>query len=128
MTIIPKKSEVTIKRSSLIYVPIWKIGITCKDITYRRVAMAASKTVIVDEIERCSKDFSSLKFWTKWKITNALCQTCGILFVMIISTKIMADTIVKSIMDSKNILLSWFVGRYGFSPLQGSFFYYIFLK
>jgi hypothetical protein len=40
--------------------------------------MAASKTIIVDEIERCSKDFSSLKFWTKWKITNALCQTCGI--------------------------------------------------
>ena len=78
MTIIPKKSEVTIKRSSLIYVPIWKIGFSCKDITYRRVAMAASKTIIVDEIERCSKDFSSLRFWTKWKITNALCQTCGI--------------------------------------------------
>ena len=46
--------------------------------TYRREAMTASKTMIVDEIELCSKDFSSFKFWNKLKVTNALCEICGI--------------------------------------------------
>jgi hypothetical protein len=60
MTIIPKKSNIIIKKSSLIYVPIWTIGIQSKDIIYRRRAMAASNTMIVDEIALCPKDFSSL--------------------------------------------------------------------
>lgn len=33
------------------------MAISCKDITYRRLAMAASKKVIVDEIDPCAKDF-----------------------------------------------------------------------
>jgi hypothetical protein len=78
ITIVPKKSDIVFKKSSLIYVPIWKIDISYQDMTYRREAMAASKTMILDEIKLCPKDFSSLKFWTKWKTTDVLCETCGI--------------------------------------------------
>jgi hypothetical protein len=78
MTIVPKKSDIAIKKSSLIYVPIWAIGIQSKDITYRRRAMAASKTMIVDELAICSKDFSPLKIWSKKKPPVALCETCGV--------------------------------------------------
>ncbi len=78
MTIVPKKSDIVIKKSSLIYVPIWKIDILSHDMAYKRESMASSKTMILDEIKFCSKDFSSLKFWTKCKPTDALCDSCGI--------------------------------------------------
>lgn len=77
MTIIPRKSDIAIKKSSLVYVPIWVISIQSKGVTYRRRAMAASKTMIVDELALCPKDFSSLKILSKKKSSVALCETCG---------------------------------------------------
>jgi hypothetical protein len=50
MTIIPRKSDIVIKKSSLVYVPIWVISIQSKGIIYRRKSIAASKTMIVDEL------------------------------------------------------------------------------
>ena len=76
MTIIPRKSYIVIKKSSLVYVPIWVISIQSKGITYRRRAIAASKTLIVDELALCPKDFSSLKIWGEKKSPVALCETC----------------------------------------------------
>lgn len=78
MTIVPKKSDIAIKKSTLVYVPIWAIGIQAKGMTYRRRAMAASRTMVVDELALCPKDFSSLKIWGKKKPPVALCETCGV--------------------------------------------------
>jgi hypothetical protein len=78
MTIIPKKSDITIKKSILTYVPIWVLEIQSKSITYAKRALAASKTILVDEMSLCPKDFSALKIWGKRKSTRALCETCGI--------------------------------------------------
>ncbi|MDR4491609.1 MAG: restriction endonuclease [Candidatus Nitrosocosmicus sp.] len=77
MTIIPKKSDIIIKKSLLIYVPIWVLAMQSKEITYAKRALAASKTILVDEMALCPKDFSSLKIWGKKKSTHALCETCG---------------------------------------------------
>lgn len=76
MTIIPRKSDIVIKKSSLVYVPIWVISIQSKGIIYRRKAIAASKTMIVVELALVP-DFSSLKIRGKKKSTVALCETCG---------------------------------------------------
>ena len=46
-----------------------------KSITYRKRALAASKTVLVDEMSLCPKDFSSLKIWGKKKSTHGLGST-----------------------------------------------------
>lgn len=78
MTIIPKKSDIVIKKSLLIYVPIWVLEIQSKSITYAKRALAASKTILVDEMSLCPKDFSSLKIWGRKKSTHAVCETCGI--------------------------------------------------
>jgi hypothetical protein len=78
MTIVPKKSDIIIKKSMLIYVPVWVLEIQSKSITYAKKALAASKTILVDEMSLCPKDFSSLKIWGKKKSTHALCKTCGI--------------------------------------------------
>lgn len=78
ITIVPKKSDITIKKSSLVYVPIWFIDILSKSITYKRRALAATKTVIMDELSICPKDFSAVKIWMKKKTVHAFCETCGL--------------------------------------------------
>ena len=78
ITITPKKNDIDFRKLSLIYVPIWRIEIQSKTITYRRRAFAASGTITLDEIAICPKDFSTLKIWTKKKLTHALYDTCGI--------------------------------------------------
>jgi hypothetical protein len=77
MTIIPKHDDIWIKRSSLVYVPKWVINIKSKMVTYKRTAIAASNTTLVDEIALCPKDFSVLKVWVKPRPTYALCKQCG---------------------------------------------------
>lgn len=78
ITIVPRKSDIFLKKSLLVYVPIWTIEIQSKSITYRKRAMASSKTVLVDEMSLCPKDFSTLKIWGKKKNVHAACETCGI--------------------------------------------------
>ena len=51
--ITPRFSEVIINRKSLIYVPKWIITIKAGEHTYNRKALAASNTLIVDEIAFC---------------------------------------------------------------------------
>jgi hypothetical protein len=78
ITIIPKKSDVLIKKSLLVYVPIWDIEIQSKSMIYRKRVMASSKTVLMDEMALCPKDFSTIKIWGKKKNVHAVCETCGI--------------------------------------------------
>lgn len=46
--------------------------------TYAKRALAASKTVLVDEMSLCLKDFSALKIREKKNSTHALCEPCDI--------------------------------------------------
>ncbi len=62
----------------LVYVPIWVVEIQSKSITYRKRAMASSKTILVDEMSLCPKDFSTIKIWGKKKSVHAACEACGI--------------------------------------------------
>jgi hypothetical protein len=78
----PKKKDIVFRKLSLIYVPIWDIGIQSNTIKYRRRAFATSKTITLDEIALCPKDFSTIKIWGKKKSTYALCETCGISLCM----------------------------------------------
>ncbi len=77
-TIIPRKSDILIKKSMLVYVPIWVIEIQSKSITYRKRAMASSNTILADEMSLCPKDFSTIKIWGKKKNVHAACEACGI--------------------------------------------------
>lgn len=78
ITIIPKKSDILIKKSLLVYVPIWVIDIQSKSLTYRKRVMASSKKILADEMYLCPKDFSTIKIWGKKKNVHAVCETCGI--------------------------------------------------
>lgn len=78
ITLIPKKSDILIKKSMLVYVPIWIIETQSKSITYRKRVMASSKTVLMDEMSLCPKDFSTIKIWRKKKNVYAVCETCGL--------------------------------------------------
>jgi hypothetical protein len=75
--IIPRFSEIIIRRKSLTYVPKWIITIKAGKRIYKRKVLAASKTVILDEIYFCPKHFSFGKIWSMRKQTSAVCEICG---------------------------------------------------
>jgi hypothetical protein len=77
-TLIPRKNEVYVKKSMLVYVPIWLVEFHSKSLTYRRRAMGSSKTVLLDEMSLCPKDFSTMKIWGKKNNVDAVCEGCGI--------------------------------------------------
>jgi hypothetical protein len=76
-TIIPRPSDISIKKTFLTYVPKWRITLKAAAITYKRRALAASKKVLVDEIAFCPKHFSIGKIWSVRKQTSAVCEICG---------------------------------------------------
>jgi hypothetical protein len=67
--------DVLIKESSLIYVPKWSINIRSKETLYRREVLAASETVLIDEIMFCPKEFYEKR--PSNKKTYAVCEECG---------------------------------------------------
>jgi hypothetical protein len=76
MNIVPSHNiEILIR--SLVYVPIWAINMKIGDFIYKRKALAASSTIVMDEIALCSKYSSFTRIWNKSKQTIALCETCG---------------------------------------------------
>lgn len=75
--ITPRFSEIIINRRSLIYVTSWIIAIKVGEKTYNRRALAASNTVIVDEIYFCPRHFSFGKIWSVRRQTFAVCKICG---------------------------------------------------
>jgi hypothetical protein len=75
--IIPRFSEIIIRRKSLIYVPKWIITIKAGKHIYKIKVLAASKTLILDEIYFCPKHFSLGKIWSVRKQTSAVCEICG---------------------------------------------------
>ena len=75
--ITPRFSEVIINRKSLIYVPKWIITIKAGKHTYNRKALAASNTLILDEIAFCHNHSAPGKIWGKPRLTSAICEICG---------------------------------------------------
>jgi hypothetical protein len=75
--IIPRFSEIIIIRKSLIYVPKWIITIKAGECVYNRKALAASNTLIVDDIAFCPNHFTLGKIWSASKRTSAVCEICG---------------------------------------------------
>lgn len=73
----PKPGEVKINRKPLIFVPKWIITIKAGEHTYNRKALAASNTLIVDEIAFCTNHFTLGKIWSTRKRTSAVCEICG---------------------------------------------------
>ena len=72
-----KYDEVKIyDKSTSIYVPKWIVNIEAKDKVYTREILAASSTVLVDEISLCPKEFFG-RFRSSKKQTYAVCETCG---------------------------------------------------
>ena len=73
-----KYDEIEIKKCSLIYVPKWIIDFQTihGNKSYRREILAASKTVIVDEIALCPKE-SLARLRPSDKPTYAICEHCG---------------------------------------------------
>ena len=67
--------DVMIRKHSLIYVPKWLIDIKSNDAHYRREVLPASKTVIIDEIRFCPKEFYENR--PSNKKTYAVCEVCG---------------------------------------------------
>ncbi|MFZ0554059.1 MAG: hypothetical protein WBL67_14560 [Nitrososphaeraceae archaeon] len=74
-----KHHEVIISGSLLIFVPKWSTTIQFKDCRYTRQALAASKTILLDEIEFCSRDYLSSSLLRKPEVrkTFAVCDDCG---------------------------------------------------
>lgn len=75
-----KHHDVKINGSLLIFVPIWYTVIQSKnnDNYYMRQALAASKMVMCDEIELCSRDYSSSSLRkSEIRKTFAACEHCG---------------------------------------------------
>jgi hypothetical protein len=77
LKIVPKASEIAIKKLELIHVPLWNIEFECGDQTYERKILAASQTVITDDIGVCPEHFQlgGLQFIRKQ--TVAVCEICG---------------------------------------------------
>jgi Restriction endonuclease len=76
-----KHHEVIIKKSLLIFVPIWSATIESKnkDNHYLKRTLAASRTKLYDEMELCSKDYSSSVFRkAETRKTFAACEHCGL--------------------------------------------------
>jgi hypothetical protein len=61
---------------SPIYVPKWVINIEAKGNTYTREALAASNTILIDEISLCPKEFFA-RIMAVDKQTYAICEICG---------------------------------------------------
>ena len=59
-----------------IYVPKWVINIEAKDNTYTREALAASNTILIDEIALCPKEFFA-RIMAVDKQTYAIREICG---------------------------------------------------
>jgi uncharacterized protein (DUF2147 family) len=77
MRVVPRRHEVEILIKSLVYVPMWIINMKAGDFNYKRKALAASSTILTDEIASCPKHSSIARVWKKPKQTAALCETCG---------------------------------------------------
>ena len=70
---------IKIKKEYLVYVPKWEINFETTasyNKIYRREILAASNTVLVDEIAYCPKDFFTKMRGNK-KMTYAICEICG---------------------------------------------------
>jgi hypothetical protein len=77
MTITPRRPDISTK-TFLTHVPKWRITLRAAGITYKRMALAASKVVLVDEIAFCSaKHFSLGRIWNNRRRTYAVCEICG---------------------------------------------------
>ena len=84
MKIIPKHSEIIVTRKSLVYVPKWKIILMSGDFEYKRSALAASCTFMIDEIEYCPMHSSLAKIWNRRKRTAQYVKYVAEHFVLII--------------------------------------------
>jgi hypothetical protein len=62
--------------SSCIYVPKWVINIESQNAVYTREILAASNTILMNEIAYCPHEFFA-RFRPSRKETYALCERCG---------------------------------------------------
>lgn len=77
MRVTPKQSEIRITKTALVHLPKWVIIFKAKEVIYTRKIMAASNTILMDELEFCPKHFSRWKVWQGKKPVYAVCDTCG---------------------------------------------------
>lgn len=78
MTIVPKPSEVFIKRISIIHVPMWSLDMEGNNgVIYSRRILAASGVTLVDTIAHCPKHFTLGKLQFIKRQTHAVCEICG---------------------------------------------------
>jgi hypothetical protein len=78
MPIIPKSSEVYIKKISMVYVPMWSLDIEGNGgISYSRRVLAASGVTLVDSIAHCPKHLTLGKMQFIKRQTYAVCEICG---------------------------------------------------
>jgi hypothetical protein len=76
-TIIPKKADITIKESLLVYVPKWDVEFFSGDQIYRKEVIGYKGTVISDTIKHCPKHKILGKFDFVKKENIAVCEVCG---------------------------------------------------
>jgi hypothetical protein len=63
-------------KATSIYVSKWIINIEAANKTYTREALAASNTILIDEIALCPQEFFALIRASR-KQTYAVCEACG---------------------------------------------------
>lgn len=64
------------RASSCIYVPKWVINIESHNTTYTMEILAASNTILIDEMAYCPREFFA-RFRPSRKQTYAICERCG---------------------------------------------------
>ena len=68
--------QIVDRASSCIYVPKWVINIESQNSVYTREILAASNTVLMDEIAFCPHEFFA-RFRPSRRETYAICERCG---------------------------------------------------
>ncbi len=76
-TIVPKKSDISIKETLLVFVPKWDIEFVSGDQIYRRETIGHKGTVISDSIKYCPKHKIIGNIITLKKNTIAVCEVDG---------------------------------------------------
>ncbi len=78
--IVPKADEVSIRKSSVVYVPFWDVEFEAGQRVYSRRILSSSGRTVKDEIALCPKHFSLGGMQLVKKQTQAVCEVCGSAF------------------------------------------------
>jgi hypothetical protein len=79
--VVPAPKEILITASEMIYVPLWHITYEISGKEYRKRVLAASGTVVLDELSKCSRQHGIVDKLKRYDdAAYAICEKCFNLF------------------------------------------------